>query len=210
MIEIYAHRGSSGSYPENTMIAFREAERAGADGIEFDVQMSKDDELVVIHDEKVNRTTNGKGWVREHTLKELKQLNAGVKTKRHESIPTFEEVLAWAQDSALKLNIELKTGLIPYAGIEEKLVEYIHRYGLSDRVIVSSFNHYSVEKIHKINPELETAILFMEALFEPWKYAKSIGASGLHGYWKIATPELIHDAHAAGMAFRPFTVNRNA
>ncbi|HET7579666.1 MAG TPA: glycerophosphodiester phosphodiesterase [Bacillales bacterium] len=208
MTDIFAHRGSSGTYPENTMAAFIEAERVGADGLEFDVHMTKDEELVVIHDERVDRTTDGNGWVKSFTLKELKKLNAG-STKNHtEKIPTLKEVFGWAKANNLRLNIELKTGLIDYPELEERVVAVVKQFGLTKRVILSSFNHYSVEKIHKIDPGIETAILFMEGLFEPWKYARSIGARGLHCHRRVAVPEFIQTAIRENMAVRPFTVNK--
>lgn len=210
MTQIFAHRGSSGTHPENTMAAFIEAERVGADGLEFDVQMTKDNELVVIHDERVDRTTNGHGWVKEFTLKELKKLNAGSKKQSTEKIPTFKEVLGWSKGNQMALNIELKTGVVEYPQLEEKVIEMVSSFAVTDRVILSSFNHYSVEKAHKINPDIETAILFMEGLFEPWKYARSIGASGLHCFWRAASIEFIKGAKRAQMAIRPFTINRKA
>ena len=77
-MRVFAHRGYSGKYPENTMLAFREAEKVGADGIELDVQLTKDGQIVIIHDETLNRTTNGKGYVKDYTLAELKSLDASV------------------------------------------------------------------------------------------------------------------------------------
>ncbi|HET7657308.1 MAG TPA: glycerophosphodiester phosphodiesterase [Bacillales bacterium] len=210
MTQIFAHRGSSGTHPENTMAAFIEAERVKADGIEFDVQMTKDKEVVVIHDERVDRTTNGRGWVKDFTLKELKKLNTGSTKIRSEKIPTLKEVLGWAKGNPLLINIELKTGLIQYPNLEERVVEMVNHYGLKDKVILSSFNHYSVERVHKLDPGLETAILFMEGLFEPWKYAKSIGASGLHCHWRTVTEEFVDGAKKANMALRPFTINRRS
>ncbi|HEU5140745.1 MAG TPA: glycerophosphodiester phosphodiesterase [Bacillales bacterium] len=210
MPEIIAHRGSSGTHPENTMAAFIEAERVKADGIEFDVHMTKDEELVVIHDERVDRTTDGNGWVKTFTLKELKKLNAGSTKNHSEKIPTLKEVFGWAAANNLLLNIELKTGLIDYPKLEERLVGLIKQFGLEKRVILSSFNHYSVEKIHKIDSSIQTAILFMEGLFEPWKYARAIGASALHCHRRAAAPEMIEGAIRAKMAIRLFTVNKKA
>lgn len=213
MTKIFAHRGSSGTHPENTMVAYIEAERVGADGLEIDAQMTKDGELVVLHDERVDRTTNGNGWVKDFTLKELKKLDAGssFSKKYHaEKIPTLKEVLGWAKGNHLEINIELKTGLIQYPDLEERVIEMAEDFGLKDRIILSSFNHYSIEKIRDIDPSVETAILYMEGLFEPWKYAKAIGASGLHCYWQAAVPEMIEGAKKAGIAIRPFTVNKKA
>ncbi|HEX7064674.1 MAG TPA: glycerophosphodiester phosphodiesterase [Bacillales bacterium] len=210
MTEIIAHRGSSGTHPENTMAAFIEAERVKADGLEFDVHMTKDERLVVIHDERVDRTTNGNGWVKAFTLKELKKLNAGTAKYSSEKIPTLKEVFGWAAGNNLRLNIELKTGLIDYPKLEERVIDMIKQFGLENRVILSSFNHYSIEKIHKIDSRIETAILFMEGLFEPWKYARSIGASALHCHRRAAAPEMIQGAVRAKMAIRLFTVNKKA
>ena len=109
---IYAHRGASAYAPENTMSAFHEAARRYADGIELDVQMTKDGVIVVMHDEDVSRTTNSQGLVREKTLKEIKDLDAGGWYSRlyvGEKVPTLEEVLTFLQGNSLRLNIEIKT-----------------------------------------------------------------------------------------------------
>lgn len=211
--KVIGHRGSAGTHPENTMLSFQEAHRVGADAIEFDVQVSHDGVPVVIHDEKVDRTTNGSGWVKDLTFEELQRLDAG--SWKHESfagaqIPALSEVLAWAKDTELFLNIELKTGVIQYPQLEELVIRQVEAYGLQNRVILSSFNHYSLVEAHRINPDIETAILFMEGLYEPWNYARQLGASGLHCYWPIATvPQLVQGAHAAQMPLRPFTVNED-
>ena len=122
-MKIWAHRGLSQQYPENTLIAFKEAAKLkGLTGIELDIQLTKDAEIVVIHDEKVERTTNGIGNVNEFTLKELKQLHLkGV----NEKIPTINEVfdlLKSEMENGLLLNIELKNSIIPYYGMEEKII----------------------------------------------------------------------------------------
>ncbi len=207
---IFAHRGASGEYPENTLLAFQKAAEQEADGLELDIHLTKDQVPVVIHDRKVDRTTDGKGWVFEHTLEELKQLDAGSwkdPSFQGEQIPTLEEVLAWAKDTSLFLNIELKIGLRPYSGLVPQVLEQIAHFKLEDRVIISSFNHYSLVEVRQLNPAIETAILFMEGLYQPWEYAKGIGAQGLHCYLPVAQPELLRGAAEAGMPVRPFTVN---
>jgi glycerophosphoryl diester phosphodiesterase len=207
---IFGHRGSAGTHPENTMESFYAAHEAGADGIEFDVQLTKDQIPIVIHDEKVNRTTNGRGWVKDFTYEELEKLDAGSwfdKSFSKAKIPTLEHLLEWASTTSLALNIELKSGVIRYPGIEKAVLLLVDKYHIKDRVIISSFNHYSLVDIHRIAPEIETAILFMEGLYEPWNYANSIGAKGLHCYLPVATPELLIGATKVGMPVRPFTVN---
>ena len=183
MTQIFAHRGYCAKYPENTMLAFREAEKAGADGIELDVQLSKDGEVVVIHDEKVNRTTNGKGYVRDLTRKELQRVDAGHTMKtimKKEPIPSLSEVLEWMTSNEIICNIELKNNIFRYEGMEEKVIQLVREYKLSQRVIISSFNHYSIVKSYRIAPEIEIAPILGNAVYMPWVYAKSIGAKAIH------------------------------
>jgi len=211
MTKIFAHRGSSGTHPENTMSAFKEAERVGADGIELDVHYTKDDQLVVIHDNTVNRTTNKKGRVRDLTLKELLQLDAGShfsKKYAGEKIPTFEEVLDWIQGTNLLLNVELKYVELDYLYFEEKVLQEITRRGLEERTIISSFNHDGLKKVNNLNPMIETGILYMERLYEPWDYAKTVGATAIHPYVDGIDGGLIVASEGKGCPVRVFTVNK--
>ncbi|MDG5787128.1 glycerophosphodiester phosphodiesterase [Evansella sp. AB-P1] len=210
--QIFAHRGSAGTHPENTMEAFEAALQVGADGIEFDVQLTKDQIPVVIHDETVDRTTNSEGWIKDFTYDELKTLDAGSwysSEFKQSTIPTLVELLDWASDNSLLLNLELKNGVVRYPGMEKIVLDLISKYKLKDRTIISSFNHYSLVEVHRIDPTIETAILFMEGLYEPWNYAESIGASSLHCFLPVAVPELLVGAYEKGMAVRPFTVNED-
>lgn len=209
--KIYAHRGSKGTYPENTMPAFEEAVRLGVDGIELDVHLSKDGELIVIHDEKVDRTTNGKGNVRDMTLEELKKLDAGSWFREEFAgtrIPVLGEVLKLLKGSGIRLNVEIKSDVIPYEGIEEKVLEALEKYEYKSHAIISSFNHYSLKRVHQLDSEIETAILFMEVLYEPWKYAAGIGASALHVYAPVAYAEASREAERNQFPVRVFTINK--
>ena len=132
MALIYAHRGFSALYPENTMLAFRKAAMAGADGIELDVHLSKDGEVMIIHDEKLGRTCGLDGVVSDYTRTELEKINAG-KTKDERfgftPIPSLDEYLEFAKEEGIVTNIELKTAPVSYPDIEEKvlaLVEGLH------------------------------------------------------------------------------------
>ena len=125
MTKIFAHRGSKGTHPENTLSSFREAVRVGSEGIELDVHLTKDGQLVVIHDETVDRTTNGTGEIRNLTLAEVKAMDAGSWFKNDfagEKIPTLDEVLHLLKELNFtgQLNIELKTDIIQYEGLVEK------------------------------------------------------------------------------------------
>ncbi|MGG0716555.1 glycerophosphodiester phosphodiesterase [Robertmurraya massiliosenegalensis] len=211
MTLIFAHRGYSSKYPENTMKAFREAEKSGADGIELDVQLTKDGEIVVIHDDKVDRTTNGSGLVKDYSFEELKRLDANYKFKtilKKEPIPSLKEVLAWLQTNQLKCNIEIKSNIESYMKIEAPLIELIREFNLSDRVIISSFNHYSIVYCYRLAPEIEIAPLYQEGLFMPWVYTQSIKAKGMHPNFRVAPNEIIKTALDSGIEVRPYTVNK--
>jgi glycerophosphoryl diester phosphodiesterase len=211
MTQIFAHRGFSAAFPENTMKAFIEAEKVGANGLEIDVQLSKDGEVVIIHDEKVDRTTNGTGFIKDLTYKEIRKLDASYKNKKwlkKEPIPSFTELLEWMTTNSLICNVELKNGIFPYKGMEEKVVALIRYYNLENRIILSSFNHYSIVHCYQLAPEIEIAPLYSEGLFMPWVYAQSINAKGIHPKLIAAPNEIILSAMENGIAVRPYTVNK--
>lgn len=211
MTSILAHRGYSAKYPENTMLAFMEAEKAGADGIELDVQLTRDGEIVIIHDEKVDRTTDGTGFVKDYTYQDLRKLNAGhhkILNLKKQTIPTLKEVFEWLKTNELICNIEFKNGKFPYKGMEEKVISLIRHYGLSNRMIFSSFNHYSIVYCYRLAPEIETAPLYLEELYMPWVYAQSIRSKGIHPKLEAAPNILVKASLEAGISVRPFTVNK--
>ncbi|MBC6974379.1 glycerophosphodiester phosphodiesterase [Bacillus sp. Xin] len=210
MTHIFAHRGAAGTYPENTMISFEAAESFRADGIELDVQFTKDGKVVVIHDETVDRTTNGKGAVRNYLYEDLRKLDASHKFSEKVGfcpIPLLEEVLGWLQSNRLLLNIEFKNNKIPYRGLEEEVITLIRKFNLEERTVFSSFNHYSMKKCHMMAQDIQTAILYREGLHSPWAYAKKMGATAIHPnhrYLQDAIAELTMDS---GIEVRPYTIN---
>lgn len=182
--KIFAHRGARWCRPENTLASFQQALREKADGIELDVHLSKDNELIVIHDETVNRTTNAKGFVHDLTLSQLKTLDAGCNFKlqassplltfirrfrsllikkvyTHEKIPTLGEVLDFleAHNFTGCLNIEVKTDHIHYPDIETILSEEMVQRELSFTYLYSSFNFRSLELLHELEPTVDLAYL---------------------------------------------------
>jgi len=210
MTKVWAHRGASGYYPENTMSSFEEAIRQKADGIELDVHLSKDGYLVVCHDETLNRTTNGKGFIKQYDLYELKQLDAGSwfdKRFKGEKIPLLEEAIDLVKRSNMELNIEIKAGSIFYPGIEEKVLKMIDKYGIRNKVIISSFDHYSLVKIKNIDKDIKTGILYTEALYKPINYMKTTGANALHPNYITLTKDIVEEAHALGIDINTYTVN---
>lgn len=209
--QIYAHRGASAYAPENTLPAFVLAMEQQADGIEFDVQLTKDGELVVIHDETIKRTSNGKGAVRNYTLEELKQFSFHYKFDDYEgvTIPTLREVFDTVKDSQIMLNIELKTGIYWYEGIEEKVINLVHEYGFEDRVIYSSFNHYSVQKVLQLEPTAKTAYLYQDVILHVDEYAKKTGVSGLHpAVYHAKMANFLKQYQESGLDVRIWTVNK--
>ncbi|MFX3625145.1 MAG: glycerophosphodiester phosphodiesterase [Ectobacillus sp.] len=210
MTLIFGHRGAAGTYPENTMLSFQAAERFGADGIELDVQMTKDKTVVVIHDETVNRTTNGKGAVKSYTYEKLSLLDASYKFGDKTgfcAIPALEDVLKWLCTNRLFVNIELKNNKIAYRGLEEEVITLVRKYELEDRTILSSFNHHSMAKCHEIAPDIETAVLYRAGLYSPWVYAKKIGAKAIHPNYKYIVDAIVELTLANNVAVRPYTVN---
>lgn len=212
MTFIFAHRGSAGTHPENTMEAFKAAEQAKADGIELDVQLTADGKLAVIHDITVDRTTNGSGYVEDFSMAELKMLKANYHSfhffKRSCRIPSLPEVFDWLSGNHLLCNIELKNAVKAYEGMEEKLIEMVRNYGFEKRVLFSSFNHDSLVSCRNMAPDIETAPLYKEVLNEPWEYAVSLGASGIHPKYKSIKPGDIRASMEHGIAVRPYTVNK--
>ena len=208
---IIAHRGASAAAPENTIAAFKRAVELGAGGIEFDVQLSLDGQPVVIHDETVDRTSNGTGWVKDKTLEELKTLDFGswfAPGFSGERISTLEEVLFLLSSWTGMLNIEIKSGPVFYHGIEKKVVGLVRKYNMSHRVIISSFNHYSLVEVAGIAPEIGTGVLYMEGLYEPWSYAIKLGACAVHPLFHTLVPEVVEGCRENGIAVNTFTVDR--
>ena len=147
--KVWAHRGASGYAPENTLEAFEMSVKQQADGVELDVQLTKDGELVVLHDETLDRTTDGKGFVKDYTLKEVQALKAVKTHPEYQTgrIPMLAEVYDLLKPTGLEINVELKTGIFFYPGIEEKVLKLTKEMGMEERIWYSSFNHYSLKKV---------------------------------------------------------------
>lgn len=212
MVQIFAHRGFSGYYPENTMLAFQKvAEETVADGIELDIQLTKDGEIVIMHDEMLDRTTNGSGWLKDHTREELKMLSVGVNVKGffpRQTIPTLREYFTWLKTTKLITNIELKTSYFEYEGIEEKLIAMVKEFGLEDQIWYSSFNHYTVARIKKLMPEAKCGLLTDTWLMNIGEYAASQGAASVNARTYFCAKEgVAADLHAHNIALQAWTPN---
>lgn len=187
-MRIWAHRGCSQRYPENTLTAFEKAIAIdGLAGIELDIQLTRDGEIVVCHDEKVSRTTNGIGNLQSFTLQELKKLQIDAGNGRIERIPTMEEVFDLLEDPlkhGFQLNIELKNSIYPYDGMEEKIMNMVYRKRIQDCIVYSSFYARSLEKIRRLDSNAKIGILDEKVSDCLYKMRGGCGADALHPYWK--------------------------
>ncbi|RDW18367.1 glycerophosphodiester phosphodiesterase [Oceanobacillus arenosus] len=188
--KIYGHRGCMGTYPENTLLGFRKAIEQGVDGLELDVQLTKDGEVVVIHDEILDRTTDGNGYIKDSKLQEVKQFSAGANyahfpnydeaTWVAERVPTLQEVLELLSPYDTELNIELKTSLINYEGIEEKVLSLVEQFGNGRKIIYSSFHLPTLLRIKNIDQDAEIAWLLDQRISHPLDYIQSLDLEALH------------------------------
>jgi len=210
-MHVFAHRGYSGAYPENTMLAFEKALECGCYGIELDVQLTKDGEVVIIHDELVDRTTDKTGRVYDYTLQELKACNAGARTdfeSQKLTIPTFEEYCAWVSTTNLVTNIELKTSIIYYPELEEKTWEIIKRHKLEEKVLFSSFNHLSLAAIKALAPEVPCGALVPETgLVNAGYCASKFGFECYHPAYCTIDAASVAECHEHNIQVNVWTVN---
>lgn len=213
--QIIAHRGDSGAAPENTLAAFREALRIGADGVEFDVQRASDGIPVVIHDHTLERTTTGSGAVAAHTARELASLDAGAwfgADFAGEGVPTLEQVLELLGPSGMALHLELKTGEQPDPELVEAALHALARAetflpGLTGRLVISSFQHKNLEAVRRLEPRIACAALVGDNDPRPWDTARALGCAGVHPPVGVVDAALVRSAHGAGLAVRPWTVD---
>jgi len=211
MTKNIAHRGFSGRYPENTMLAFQKALEAGVDGIEFDVHFSKDGELVIIHDELLDRTTDGTGFVQDYTLEELKKLDAsaefaGVYGKNQ--IPTLEEYFRLIEGKDVLTNIEIKSGVIWYPGIEEKVLETVDRFGRRKDTIISSFNHFSILRMKELAPDMVCGFLEESRIIGPAAYCAEHKVECWHPLCYDMTEDVVKELRERDIRINAWTVNR--
>ena len=210
MVKNYAHRGFSGRYPENTLLAFEKAMEIGVDGIELDVQLTKDGEVVIIHDEKIDRTTDSKGNVIDYTYEELQKFDASYIYKGKvgfNKIPTLREYFNLIKESDIVTNIELKTGIFEYLGIEKKVLDIIKEYHMEKRVIISSFNHYSVLRMKEISPEIECGFLSETWIINQGEYTKKYGVECYHPHFAMLNEEVVKELKKYGIKINTWTVN---
>jgi glycerophosphoryl diester phosphodiesterase len=207
---VIAHRGASGEAPENTLAAFRRAVELGGDAVELDVQLSADGEPVVIHDDLLDRTTDGHGLVKDQPLAALRRLDAGRwfhERFASERIPTLAEALALLRLE--RVIIEIKNCPISHPGIASRVAGVIREAGHTN-VTVSSFDHLVLLEIGAAAPEIPTAVLFFARPVDPVRLAADAAAAVLHPHWFFLTPTMVAEAHAAGLRIEAWVVDEVA
>jgi glycerophosphoryl diester phosphodiesterase len=192
---LVGHRGAMGLEPENTLRSFLRAEQEGADEIELDLWLSKDGQLVILHDGNVERTTNGTGDVAAMTLAEIKQLDAGL----GETVPTFDEVLDAA---ALPIQAEIKT-----TGAARAVIDTIRDRGLLDRITVTSFHADILAAAKEYLPDVRTGLIYSGAPADSVAVAKSLGAGLLCLGFRALDAELVEQAHRKDLRVIAWPVN---
>ena len=207
---ILAHRGASGYAPENTMEAFELAAKMGADGIELDVHLTADGAVVVCHDEKIDRTSNGQGLITDYTLSELKSMDFGYhfygEQRKGVKIPTLDEVYEFVAPIGMVVNVEIKSADPDIIKACDIIAE---KYGMRNKVIYSSFNHFQIQKAKEMIPDAFIAPLYSFNMLNPWNYCLDIGAKAVHPkHTQIKLlPNYVKNCHDRGIRVNTWTVN---
>jgi len=191
------HRGAKAYEPENTLRSFKKALEIGVNAVELDVRKTKDNQLVVIHDADIKRTTNGKGLVSELTLKEIKEFS----TEKGEKIPTLKETLDFL-DKKVKIIIELKE-----AGVENQLLSLVHENGLQKNVVIVSFIEEALRKVRERDKEVETGLIYVKHK-NPIKAALDLNATYLLPLYRFTHTANVQKAHENGLKVIVWTVNK--
>ena len=206
-----AHRGFSGAAPENTLAAFEKAIDAGAEMFELDVLLSRDGRVVVIHDDTVDRTTDGEGKVASLTLAQLRALDAGAWFSREfegERIPTLEEALSLARGRIL-VNVEIKTEAVG-RGIVPKTLDIIERLGMRDQVVISSFDPRALARVRELDDTFVTASLFdarRQEDLSPQEVMDRVGSNGFNLSRRQVDPSIVEACHTLGRPVAVYTVD---
>ena len=210
---LIAHRGLSCEAPENTLAAFEMAVKAGCGGVETDAHLTTDGKIALIHDENTRRTTGKDGVVEKLTMTELLALDAGDWYDDRftgQRIPQLWQLLELIKPTGMLINLELKNSICRYPGLEQAVLTELRRFGMTDRIVFSSFNHASMALVKELEPRAETALLYDCVLHEPAAYARLCRADGLHPLHKTVDEALARECRVAGLKLRPWTVNNPA
>ncbi|MGV8049337.1 MAG: glycerophosphodiester phosphodiesterase [Anaerolineaceae bacterium] len=207
---IIAHRGASTLAPENTLAAFRLAYQLGADGIELDVMLSADNELVVIHDDSVNRTTNGSGKVAKMPFAALRELDAGSNFSqafRGEKLPNLSEVFE-ELGGKLLINVELKNYSHPFDALTKDVINLVERFHLEETVLLSSFNPINLSKARRLNPAIQLGLLTSPgSKLMQGAVGRLFPYDALHPYFADISEAMVEKLHGLGKKVNTWTVD---
>lgn len=211
---IIAHRGYSGKFPENTMSAFRGAVAAGADMIELDVTLTRDNIAVVVHDETLDRTTTGQGKVADFYWSQIRDLDAGSWLSPEfsgERIPLLEEAVRLvASNKKIELNIEIKPealGRIGCNSVENRVMDLVFHYQIQDRVVISSFEPEFIMRIRKSDRDIRLSYLIEKKCMDWEGFCKRYNCCSINPDEKLVDEKLVRSAHDIGLKVIPYTVN---
>ncbi|MBU9712075.1 glycerophosphodiester phosphodiesterase family protein [Evansella tamaricis] len=210
-MEIIAHRGNKRYTPENTMASFYSAMTYPIDGIELDVQFTKDGIPVVIHDDKIDRTTNGRGYVRSFSFQEIRQFDAGTwfhERFRGEKIPSLKEVFQWASDKQVSLHVELKKQKRNSTEYLTQCLKLITNLHLEDRVIISTFYFPYLKFFKERQPKIETALITKNPILRSYHYLNHIGADAIHIRNTYHATQFYKYWSMKGIPVRPYNVHK--
>jgi glycerophosphoryl diester phosphodiesterase len=207
-VMVIGHRGAAGEAPENTLASFQLALTQGADGIELDIHLSKDGEIMVCHDPTIDRTTNGNGYIVEMDAAEIKRYDAGgwfSEQYAGERIPTLAEVFDLVPEHIM-INIEIKYA---YQGqLETQLLDFLRKRNRLDHVVISSFDHKCMQRIKEAEPSVNIGLLYVANLLDHAGYAKTLSdVYSIHPHYQLIEKADVLNAKAAGLRTYPFTIN---
>lgn len=207
---VYAHRGASAVALPNTMEAYEKAWKMGVDGLTVEAVLSRDHHIMVYQDVWLGPDEKGRSRVNEHDYLELRRLDVGQlfgKPVQRHKMPCIEEVLKFAKEKDLYLNIEIKTGSPYDAGIENKLVKIVHEYGMASKVIYSSINHYSLVFIKRLHPDSVISAITLCAMVNPWEYLKLHDFDGYEPHYLSIHEKIIEKLRKRNLFVNIYTVN---
>lgn len=207
---IWAHRGASHKYIENTIPAFKQAIADQADGVELDVQRTKDGKLVVFHDENLKRLTGLDQFLWQITWEELRDLDLH-SLNGEANVPLLKEVLALMKETDLRVNIELKNSLCFYPGMEAEVLALVQEMDMIDQVLFSSFNHESMHLMSKLAGPETCALLTSDIHHEPWQYAQKVGVKAIHPMVNsLQQTNYVEECHCHGLKVNVWTADEEA
>lgn len=205
-MKLLAHRGYSAYYPENTMEAFKQAYQKGFDGVETDVHMTKDGQLVLIHDETIDRTSNGKGYIQDYTYEQLRAFSFANGYQGHYTLPLLKDLLLYIQDKRFVVNIELKTDVIAYPGIEEKVYHLVKELGVENQIYYSSFSLSSVVKMKNIDCQAYVGYLMEDSYEKKYQELLKYHIQAFHPRYDFLNSENIKQLKKQGIFIASWTI----